>query len=166
LTKLQQSAYDAQLAAGLPASQLGTDMLIMKNGTVDLNDCARYLAAVRQTAWFTAAFPAHNHPITVVGGRGVSHTDAREHRIKIAATDRRQVSQCEHACLHELAHLVSSDYRTDGRLREPRLGQHSSKGHHHAWRANLVLIVRMVLGKEAATRLRREFNQWGLPTAK
>ncbi len=51
-------------------------------------------------------------------------------------------------------------------LREPRLGRDSSKGHHHAWRVNFVLIAKNVLGKQAAHRLRYEFNQWGLSTLK
>ncbi len=45
-------------------------------------------------------------------------------------------------------------------------GRGSSRGHHHAWRANFVLIVRKTLGKQAALRLRHEFDQWGLPTRK
>ncbi|NUR69496.1 MAG: hypothetical protein HOU81_01610 [Hamadaea sp.] len=166
MTRLQQSAYDAQLAASLPASRLGLELLVPRDGAIALQDCARYLAVVQRLGWFTAAFPAHDAPVTVVGGRGRSHADAAERRIKIAAADRRDVSRCEHACLHELAHLVTSDVEADGRLREPRLGRGSSKGHHHAWRANFVLMVRMTAGKQAAARLRREFDQWGLPTAK
>jgi hypothetical protein len=59
---------------------------------------------------------------------------------------------------------VTPDYGPSGEPREPALGRGSSKGHHHAWRANLVLIVRNMLGSQAALRLRHEFDQWGLPT--
>ena len=150
----------------LPASQLGTDMLIMKNGVIDLSDCARFLAAVRQMSWFKAAFPAYSDPLTEVGGKGVSHADALQRRIKIGTNSRYNVGECEQACLHELAHIVTPDYGPGRELREPGRGRDSSKGHHHAWRANFILIVRKMLGKQAALRLRSEFNQWGLATNK
>ena len=102
----------------------------------------------------------------MVGGKGRSHADARQGRVKIGGNDRRDVGKCEQACLHELAHIVSSDYGPGRELREPRLGPDSSKGHHHAWRVNFVLIVRNVLGQRAAVRLRHEFGQWGLPTSR
>ena len=114
--------------------------------------------------WFTAAFPAHTELVTVVGGKGGSHASALQRRIKIGTNNRYHVSECEQSCLHELAHIVSADYGPGEVLREPRLGRDSSKGHHHAWRVNFVLIVRKVLGKQAAQRLRYEFNQWGLST--
>ena len=114
--------------------------------------------------WFEAAFPTHSTPVTVVGGRGRSHADEAENRVKIGTYDRSSAFTCEHACLHELAHIVTSDFGAAGELREPTHGRASSKGHHHAWRANFVLIVRMSLGKRAATRLWHELNQWGLPT--
>lgn len=166
LTKLQKAAYDAQLAAGLPISKLATETLIKGDGIIDLQHCARYIHAVQQMDWFKAAFPAHADPVTVVGGKGVSHADSRQHLIKVGTNDRHSVSQCEQACLHELAHVVSPDCGPGGELREPRLGRDSSKGHHHAWRVNFVLIVRKTLGKQAALRLRQEFNQWGLSTCK
>lgn len=164
MTRLQEAAYDAQLGAGLPLSQLAAELLIKHDGLVDLRRCARYIHAVQQADWFKAAFPAHADPVTVVGGRGVSHADARQRRIKIGTNDRHAVSRCEHACLHELAHIVSPDHAPGGELREPRLGRASSKGHHHAWRVNFILIVSKTLGKPAAARLRQEFNQWGLST--
>ena len=102
----------------------------------------------------------------MVGGKGGSRADALQRRIKIGTDNRYNVSECEQACLHELAHIVSPDYGPGKELREPRLGRDSSKGHHHAWRVNFVLIVRKVLGKQAALRLRYEFNQWGLSTRK
>jgi hypothetical protein len=86
--------------------------------------------------------------------------------VKIGTNDRWDVSRCEHACLHELAHIVTSDYGSGGERREPMRGRTSSRGHHHAWRANFMHIVRMTLGKQAATRLRHEFNAWGLSTHK
>jgi hypothetical protein len=116
--------------------------------------------------WFKAAFPGHTGPVTVVGGRGISRADAIQRRIKIGTDHRYNVSECEQACLHELAHIVSADYGLGNERREPRLGRDSSKGHHHAWRVNFVLIVRKILGKQAALRLRYEFNQWGLSTRK
>jgi hypothetical protein len=116
--------------------------------------------------WFPATFPAHAVPVTVLGGRGVSHADAIQRRIKIGTNSRYSVSECEQACLHELAHIVTSDYGPDEEQREPARGRNSSKGHHHAWRVNFVLIVRKTLGKQPALRLRYEFNQWGLRTSK
>jgi hypothetical protein len=116
--------------------------------------------------WFTAAFPAYTGPVTVVGGKGGSHADAVQRRIKIGANSRHNVSECEQACLHELAHIVTPDYGPGRELREPARGRDSSKGHHHAWRVNFVLIVRKTLGKQAALRLRYEFVQWGLLTNK
>ena len=163
-TKLQEAAYNAQLAAGLPVSKLAAEMLGATDGLIDLGHCATYIHAVQRMEWFKAAFPAHTEPVTVVGGKGVSHADADQRRIKIGTNNRRHVSECEQACLHELAHIVSSDYGPGQELREPRLGRDSSKGHHHAWRVNFVLIVGKILGKPAAVRLRHEFNAWGLPT--
>jgi putative metallohydrolase (TIGR04338 family) len=143
---------------------LADAVLIIGNGMIDHRRCATYISAVQQMEWFEAAFPTHNDPVTVVGGKGGSHADALQRRIKIGANNRYNVRECEQACLHELAHIVSSDYGPGEELREPRLGRDSSKGHHHAWRVNFVLIVRKILGKQAALRLRYEFNQWGLST--
>lgn len=166
MTKLQQAAYDAQLAAGLPVSELASVVLISADGRIGLKNCATYILAVQEMDWFTAAFPSHRAPVAVRGGGGGSNADALLRRIKIGTNSRFSVGECEQACLHELAHIVSPDYGPGMELREPRLGRDSSKGHHHAWRANFVLIVRKVLGRRAAARLRSEFNQWGLPTTK
>lgn len=116
--------------------------------------------------WFKAAFTAFTGPVTVVGGSGSSRADAGQRWVKIGANDRSDISKCEQACLHELAHIVTSDYDSGNELREPVRGSGSSRGHHHAWRANFVLIVRKTLGKQAALRLRHEFDQWGLYTHK
>lgn len=166
VTRLQEAAYNAQMAAGLPVSKLGYAELIKEDGIISLPRCACYIHAVQQADWFKAAFPSYSSPVAVVGGRGASHADAPQRRIKIGTDDRYTVSKCEQACLHELAHIVSPDYGPDRELREPRLGRDSSKGHHHAWRVNFILLVRMMLGKQAAQRLRDEFNQWGLSTKK
>lgn len=167
MTKLQQAAYNAQLAAGLPISELAAAVLIKDDdGIIDYRHCANYILAVQQMDWFQAAFPTHANPITMVGGKGGSHADAVQRRIKIGMNNRHDISECEQACLHELAHIVSPDYGPGGELREPRLGRASSKGHHHAWRVNFVLIVKMSMGKHAAQRLRYELNQWGLSTRK
>jgi hypothetical protein len=166
VTRLQENAYNAQLAAGLPVSALASAVLVVDDGVIGHRHCATYIRAIQQMEWFMAAFPAHSDPLTVVGGRGRSHADAVERRIKIGTNNRYHVGECEQACLHELAHIVSPDCGADGELREPRLGAGSSKGHHHAWRANFVLITRKTLGKQAAGRLRYEFNQWGLATRK
>ena len=166
MTKLQQAAYDAQLAAALPASELASAVLISVDGGISLQNCATYILAVQEMDWFTAAFPSHLAPVAIRGGGGGSNADALRRRIKIGTNNRFSVGECEQACLHELAHIVSPDYGPGMELREPRLGRDSSKGHHHAWRANFVLIVRKVLGRQAAARLRSEFNQWGLPTTK
>lgn len=166
MTRLQQAAYNAQLAAGLPVSQLARAVLITDDGIISYQQCARYIHAVQQTDWFMATFLAHAGPVTVVGGKGGSHADAVQRRIKIGTDNRHNVSRCEQACLHELAHIVTRDYGPGRELREPARGRDSSKGHHHAWRVNFVLIVGKTLGKHAALRLRQELNQWGLPTSK
>jgi len=167
MTRLQENAYNAQLAAGLPVSSLADALLVMDDGgVIGRRDCATYIAAIQQLAWFTAAFAAHSDPLTVVGGRGRSNADAVTRTIKIGLNNRQDVGACEQACLHELAHIVSPDYGPNRELREPRVGRGSSKGHHHAWRVNFVLIVRQTLGKQAAVRLRSEFNQWGLSTCR
>jgi hypothetical protein len=141
-------------------------VLIKDDGIIAHQHCASYIHAVQQMDWFKAALPGHTGPVTVVGGKGGSRADALQRWIKIGTDNRYNVSECEQACLHELAHIVSPDYGAGKELREPRLGRDSSKGHHHAWRVNFVLIVRKVLGKQAALRLRYEFNQWGLSTRK
>ncbi|HEX4430691.1 MAG TPA: hypothetical protein VHZ96_15585 [Frankiaceae bacterium] len=166
MTRLQENAYNAQLGAGLPVSALASAMLVVDGGIIGHRHCAAYIRAIQQMPWFAAAFPAHSDPLTVVGGRGRSHADAVERRIKIGTNNRYHVGECEQACLHELAHIVSPDCGANGELREPRLGVASSKGHHHAWRVNFILITRKTLGKQAALRLRSEFNQWGLITCR
>jgi hypothetical protein len=166
VTKLQQAAYNAQRAAGLPVSTLAEAILIVDDGNINYRHCATYIGAVQQLDWFEAAFSIHSGPVIVAGGRGVSHADAGQRRIKIGTNDRLSVAGCEQACLHELAHIVSPDYGQGSELREPRLGRESSKGHHHAWRVNFVLIVRKMLGNQAAARLRYEFGAWGLATRK
>ena len=163
-TRLQEAAYNSQLAAGLPTSELAHTLLRQHAGLVGLRQCGAYIHAIQHMDWFTAAFTGHAAPVIVVGGRGNSHADAAQRRVKIGTNDRRNSRQCEHACLHELAHIVTPDYGPSRELREPVQGSGSSRGHHHAWRANFVLIVRMTLGRQAAHRLRHELNQWGLPT--
>lgn len=163
-TKLQEAAYNAQLAAGLPISELARAVLLQNAQTIDYRRCATYIHAVQQMEWFIAAFPAYTDPVTVSGGRGGSRADASQRCVKIGTNDRSSVSKCEQACLHELAHIVTPDYGPGHELREPGHGRGSSRGHHHAWRANFILIVRKTLGKSAAVRLRHEFGQWGLPT--
>jgi hypothetical protein len=154
------------LAAGLPVSELARAMLTKDDPVIDYRHCAAYIHTIQQLEWFKGAFPAYSDPVTVVGGRGVSHADAGQRRVKIAAIDRLAVGKCEQSCLHELAHIVTPDYGPGHVLREPVHGRGSSKGHHHAWRVNFILIVRKTLGKQAALRLRHEFGQWGLPTRK
>jgi len=141
-------------------------MLVKNDGIINYQGCSSYIHAVQQMAWFTAAFRAYAGPVTVVGGKGGSRADAVQRWIKIGANNRYNVGECEQACLHELAHIVTPDHGPGEELREPARGRNSSKGHHHAWRVNFVLIVRKTLGKHAALLLRCEFNQWGLPTSK
>jgi hypothetical protein len=124
------------LAAGLPISELAGAVLIKDDGIIGHQHCASYIHAVQQMDWFRAAFPGHTGPVTVVGGKGGSRADALQRRIKIGTDNRYNVSECEQACLHELAHIVSPDYGPGKELREPRAGRDSSKGHHHAWRVN------------------------------
>jgi hypothetical protein len=133
---------------------------------IDYRHCATYIHAIQQMEWFKAAFAAYTDPVIVVGGRGGSSADAGQRRVKIGTNDRSDVSKCEQACLHELAHIVTPDYGPGKELREPVHGRGSSRGHHHAWRTNFVLIVRKTLGKQAALQLRHEFDQWGLSTRK
>ena len=141
-------------------------MLVKNDRIIDYRHCATYIHSVQQMEWFRAAFLAYAGPVTVVGGSGGSHADAGQRRVKIGTNDRLVISKCEQACLHELAHIVTPDYGPGNELREPVRGRGSSRGHHHAWRANFVLIVRKTLGSQAALRLRHEFDQWGLPTHK
>ena len=150
----------------MPVSELARAVLIFDDGVINHQHCARYIHAVQRMSWFTAAFPAYTGPVTVVGGKGCSRADAVQRWIKIGTDNRYDVGGCEQACLHELAHIVTPDCGPDNELREPARGRDSSKGHHHAWRVNFVLIVRKTLGKQAALRLRYEFGQWGLPTSK
>jgi len=150
----------------LPVSELARTVLVQGNGIISHRRCASYIHAVQQRDWFAAAFLSCTGPVTVVGGKGGSHADAVQRRIKIGANSRYNVSECEQACLHELAHIVTPDYGPGKELREPARGRDSSKGHHHAWRVNFVLIMRKTLGKQAALRLRYDFGQWGLATSK
>jgi hypothetical protein len=166
MTRLQQAAYSAQRAAGLPVSDAALEILAHGDGLIAYQRCAAYIGVVQQAGWFAVAFPAHSGPVTVAGGKGVSRADAALRLIRIGADDRHSAGDCEQACLHELAHIVTSDYGPGGERREPGLGRHSSKGHHHAWRVNFILIVRKTLGSQPATRLRHEFSQWGLPTSR
>jgi len=145
---------------------LARAVLIKDDGIIGYQPCASYIHAIQQMDWFKAAFPAYTDPVTVVGGKGGSHANAPQRQIKIGTNNRYNVSECEQACLHEMAHIVTPDYGPGKELREPGRGRDSSKGHHHAWRVNFVLIVRKMLGKQAALRLRYEFNQWGLSTHK
>jgi putative metallohydrolase (TIGR04338 family) len=163
MTRLQEAAYGAQLAAALPTSALAQELLAGDQPTIDVRRCAAYLGAVQRLGWFRAAFTGHTDPLTVVGGRGTSRADAERRWIRIGVDDRGSVRACEHACLHELAHVVTPDHGPDDERREPAGGR-GSKGHHHAWRANFVFIVGEMLGADAARRLRDEFNHWGLPT--
>jgi hypothetical protein len=145
VTKLQQAAYDAQLSAGLPVSDLAGAVLIVADGSISHRHCATYDLAVQETDWFKAAFPSHVASVAIRGGRGGSNADAVRRQIKIGTNNRFNVGQCEQSCLHELAHIVSPDYGPGKEPREPRIGPGSSKGHHHAWRVNF---------------------EWGLPTSR
>jgi hypothetical protein len=147
-------------------SELALATLMLQGDRIGFTDCATYIHAVQQTEWFMAAFSAYTDPVAVTGGPGRSHADASQRLVKIGALDRLDAGKCEQACLHELAHIVTPDCGPGRELREPAQGRGSSRGHHHAWRANFVLIVRMSMGKQAAMRLRHEFGQWGLPTRK
>lgn len=158
-TAFQQAAYDAQLAAGLPLSELATAILGGDERPIDLARCAGYLHAIQCTPWFTAAFTGYTQPVIVVGGPGISHADASQRLVTIGADDRWDPRRCEHACLHELAHIVTPDHGPDRLLREPAHDK-DSRGHHPAWQANFTFIVQMTLGSQAAHRLRHEFAQW------
>lgn len=166
MTRLQQAAYDAQWAAGLPVSELAREVFACGGGLIGHRRCGAYLALLQETPWFRAAFASHARPIRVVGGRGVSRADRELRTVRIGSNDRRDAGLCERACLHELAHVVTPDAGPDGEPREPPSGRGSSLGHHHAWRVNFVLITRHTLGRGPAARLRREFENWGLPTSR
>jgi hypothetical protein len=145
---------------------LATAVLISADGTVHHRFCAACIHALQRSDWYAAAFTGYTGPVTVAGGKGRSSADAVRGCIKIGSADRHSDRECEHACLHELAHMVTPDRGPDRQLREPARGRESSKGHHHAWRVNFVLIVRKTLGNQAAQRLRSEFGQWGLQTSR
>lgn len=161
---MQEAAYNAQLAAGLPVSDIARTILVNDGVSIPYASCGAYIHAIQRSRCFGLAFASHTDPVSVVGGRGRSRADAAQRWVKIGTDDRWDTDRCEHACLHELAHIVTADLNPGREPREPFQGRNSSKGHHHAWRANFVLIVRMTLGRHAATQLRHEFNQWGLPT--
>jgi hypothetical protein len=147
-------------------SDLATAVLIIADGTIHHRSCAAYIHALQCSDWYAVAFTGYTGPVTVAGGKGRSNADAARGSIKIGSTDRHSVRECEHACLHELAHIVTPDCGPDRQLREPTRGRESSKGHHHAWRVNFVLMVRKTLGDQAAQRLISEFGQWGLQTSR
>ncbi len=131
-------------------SDLATAVLISADGTIHHRFCAAYIHALQRSDWYAAAFTGYTGPVTVAGGKGRSSADAARGSIKIGSTDRHSVRECEHACPHELTHIVTPDRGPDRQLREPARGRESSKGHHHAWRVNFVLIVRKTLGNQAA----------------
>jgi putative metallohydrolase (TIGR04338 family) len=169
VTRLQEAAYAAERAAGLPTSPLARQLLSRippRGADIEVEQCAAYLHAVQDTLWFRAAFPGHVDPVVVVDAPDTSHADADRGIVGIGRSDRGSVAACERACLHELAHIVTPDHGPDRVPREPATGSESARGHHHAWRVNYVLIVRQTLGPQAAQQLRHEFDQWGLPTAR
>ena len=59
ITKLQEAAYNAQLAAGLPISEMACAVLIKNDGIIDHQHCSSYIHAIQQMDWFKAAFPGH-----------------------------------------------------------------------------------------------------------
>jgi len=78
-------------------------VLIRDDGIINYRHCASYIHAIQRMDWFMAAFPAYTGPVTVVGGKGGSHADAVQRRIKIGANSRYNVSECEQACLQGAA---------------------------------------------------------------
>ena len=110
----------------MPVSELARAVLIENDGVISHRHCATYLYAIQQMDWFAAAFGAYTGPVTVVGGRGVSRADAVQRWIKIGTNDRHNVGECEQACLHELAHIVTPDYGLGQQRREPERGRDSS----------------------------------------
>ena len=85
-TRLQEAAYNSQLAAGLPTSELAHTLLRQHAGLVGLRQCGAYIHAIQHMDWFTAAFTGHAAPVIVVGGRGNSHADAAQRRVKMGLT--------------------------------------------------------------------------------
>jgi hypothetical protein len=104
----------------LPTSGLALALLASGQPTVPLNLCASYIRAVQAEPWFRAAFAGHAHPLTVTGGRGLSHADAATRTVKIGTEDRRDLARCEVACLHELAHIVTGDHAPTARGASPQ----------------------------------------------
>lgn len=49
MTRLQEAAYDAQMAAGLPVSDLAWALLVDDDGRIDHRRCAAYIHAIQQT---------------------------------------------------------------------------------------------------------------------
>jgi hypothetical protein len=97
MTRLQQAAYNAQLAAALPVSDLAETVLVLDHSIIKRQHCATYVLAVQRMDWFKAAFPAHNSPVTVVGGKGGSHADALQRRIKIGTNQERNYASLSSA---------------------------------------------------------------------
>jgi hypothetical protein len=52
MTKLQEAAYNAQVAAGLPTTPFARDVLSPVRQTIDFRQCATYIHAVQLMAWF------------------------------------------------------------------------------------------------------------------
>jgi hypothetical protein len=69
-TKLQEAAYGAQFAAGLPVSFLASAVLEKNGEKIDYRHCATYIHAVQQMDWFGAAFPVARQCGNRGGGRG------------------------------------------------------------------------------------------------
>ena len=158
----REQAYAAEFAIDMifPPSTAARRYLVSSGWPmrVGLHGCALYLHHVQAQDWFGEAFPNWTAPVRVLGGPGggFCRRNTRDAplntpgawEIKIGTAFRKQTSQCEWTCLHELAHLVGGD----------------KDGHDHAWRVNYVRLVRGMLGYRAARYLRRGFEQRGLPT--
>jgi hypothetical protein len=91
-TKLQEAAYGAQLAAGLPVSDLATAVLISADGTIHHRFCASYIHALQRSDWYAAAFTGYTGPVTVAGGKGRSSADAARGSVKIPTAG--QIGNC------------------------------------------------------------------------
>jgi hypothetical protein len=156
----QEYLHRQRQPAGGP-KDLGPVASGQQSAPIAYQDAGSYIAHVQGQPWFKAAFPNQDDPIKVVGGGGTSTANRVTRTIKIAACHRRWVSECEWACLHELARMVT---------REPPPGteaeEHHRKtdGHTHAFRWNFIRLVRGMLGQRAAIALRRSFDQQEVPT--
>jgi putative metallohydrolase (TIGR04338 family) len=118
------------------------------------DDPGSYIRCVMDEDWFKSAYPGlTGKPVEVRRGRGQGRSwtsTPPERIISICAGHREAAAECEWACLHELAHLVT-----------PK--DQPVNGHGHNWRVAYVLLVRRMLGVRPSLELREQFRRREVP---